>query len=78
MSGVNSVNIGNQVMTGGLNQVADRSSQISQQINETDGNDQVALIRLQNEIAKYTSSISLFSNLLKNLADTDKEVIRNS
>jgi hypothetical protein len=65
-------------MAGGLNGLGAMADTLAKKINSTDANDQIGYLKLQQEIASYTNTVSLMTNILKNLSDTDKEVIRNS
>ncbi|MDR3077298.1 MAG: hypothetical protein LBV15_00865 [Planctomycetota bacterium] len=72
------VNIRDQVMTKGFSGLSGMASDLTKAIETTDTNDQVAFLKLQQQMASYTNTISLMSNMLKGLSDTDKEVIRNT
>ncbi|MDR0362001.1 MAG: EscF/YscF/HrpA family type III secretion system needle major subunit [Planctomycetota bacterium] len=61
----------------GYARLDDMGADLTRKINGA-GSDmtQVDLIKLQQQISAYTNTISMMSNILKNLGDTDKEVIR--
>ena len=52
--------------------------EIASSIENTDAMNQVDLIALQQKTAAYSNTIAMMSTMLKHLADTDKEVIRNT
>ena len=65
-----------RVMGGGLDGLAKMGTTLAKSIETTDAMNQVDMLKLQQQMATYTNTISMMSNLLKNLNDTDKEVIR--
>ena len=73
-----SVNIRDVVMTQGFTSIEKTEQEIAKSLNETDGMNQLDLIKLQQQTTQYANTISMMSTILKNLGDTDKEVIRNS
>ena len=69
-------NIRGNVMGGGLNSLEKMGKALAAGIETTDAMNQVDMIKLQQQMASYNNTVSMMSNLLKNLNDTDKEVIR--
>ncbi|MDR1519820.1 MAG: EscF/YscF/HrpA family type III secretion system needle major subunit [Planctomycetota bacterium] len=73
-----SVNLSSLVKTGFSDKIQNMGTQVAQKINDVDPTNQVDLIKLQQEMAMYTNTLSMMSNITKNLADADKEIIRNT
>ena len=69
-------NIRAKVMGSGLENIDKIGSKIASSIESTDNMNQVDILKLQQQITSYSNTISMMSNMLKSLADTDKEVIR--
>lgn len=69
-------NIKSKIMGGGLDNIDKMGAKLAKSIETVDSNNQVDMIKLQQQIASYSNTISMMSNMLKNLSDTDKEVIR--
>ncbi len=72
------INIRTEIMNTGLDQISSLEQDIANAINTIDASNQVDLIKLQQMTAEYNNVISLMSGILKDLSDTDKEVIRNT
>lgn len=71
-------NIRTNVMGKGLDGIAKTGEIIASEIEQTDGMNQIDMLKLQQKMSNYTNTIALMTNMLKGLADTDKEVIRNT
>ena len=65
-----------RVMGGGLDNLSKMGTALAKGIETTDAMNQVDMLKLQQQMATYNNTVSMMSNLLKNLNDTDKEVIR--
>ena len=74
---MSSTNIRDQVMSVGLSSIAQTEQEIATALNTTDAMNQQDLIKLQQMTTEYANTISMMTTILKNLGDTDKEVIRN-
>ncbi|MDR3211637.1 MAG: hypothetical protein LBU79_06960 [Planctomycetota bacterium] len=72
------LNIRNSVLNKGLNSIDDTQSNIAKALEGKETLTQTEYIHLQQDVQAYTNMISLMSNILKGLSDTDKEVIRNT
>ena len=72
------INIRDQVVNKGFSGIDGMQKDIASAIEKTDGADQVGLMKLQQQIASYTNTISLMSSILNTMAETDKEIIRNT
>ncbi len=72
------LNIREQIMSKGMDQIGSLAQDIAQAINEADAANQLDLIELQQMTAEYANVISLMSNILKDLSDSDNEIIRNT
>jgi hypothetical protein len=75
---MSSVNIRDRLMNSGLSGLDTMATQLAAEIDSTDTNNQTEYLKLQQKIASYTNTVSLMTNILKNLSDTDKAVINNS
>ena len=74
MSGLN---IRDQVQSKGYSSIDQMEKNIVNQLNTTDEMNQLDLLNLQVQTTQYSNTISMMTNILKGLGDTDKEVIRN-
>ena len=71
------LNIRDQVQSRGFASISATEQNITNALNETDGMNQLDLIKLQQQTTQYANTISMMTTILKNLGDSDKEVIRN-
>lgn len=69
-------NIKSRVMGAGLHGLEQMGTELAGSIESTDGMNQLDMIKLQQQVSTYSNTVSMMSNLLKNMSDTDKEVIR--
>lgn len=72
------ISIRDQIMGKGFDQISSLENDIAKAINNADEMNQLDLIEIQQMTAQYTATISLMSNILKDLSDSDSEVIRNT
>ena len=70
--------ISDQIQNKGFSGISQMEQEIASSIENTDAMNQVDLIALQQKTAAYSNTIAMMSTMLKHLADTDKEVIRNT
>lgn len=70
------VDIRSRMLGTGMGNIEQMGEKLAKNIESTDSMNQVDLIKLQQEMASYTNTISMMSTMLKSLSDTDKEVIR--
>ena len=71
------VNIRDQVMSQGLGSIGTIEKKIADAMKTTGEMSQLDLIKLQQQTTQYSNTITMMTNILKNLGDSDKEVIRN-
>jgi len=71
------LNIRDQVQSSGYSLIDRTEQNITKALNETDAMNQLDLIKLQQQTTQYANTISMMTTILKNLGDSDKEVIRN-
>ena len=72
------VNIRDVVQSQGFASIGKTEQNIAKALNESDGMNQLDMLKLQQQTTQYANTISMMSTILKSLGDTDKEVIRNS
>jgi len=71
------INIRDQVQASGFSLIDQTAQNIASSLNKTGEMSQMDLIKLQQQTTQYANTISMMTTILKNLGDTDKEVIRN-
>jgi len=71
------ITIRDQVQSSGYSLIGRTEQNITNALNETDAMNQLDLIKLQQQTTQYANTISMMTTILKNLGDSDKEVIRN-
>ena len=71
------ITIRDQVQQSGYSLIDQTERNITKALNETDGMNQLDLIKLQQQTTQYANTVSMMTTILKNLGDSDKEVIRN-
>lgn len=74
---MNDFNIRAQVQNHGFSNISGLEKEIAKDIESGNELNQLDMIRLQQKTSSYTNMISLMSTMLKTMADTDKEIIRN-
>jgi len=74
---MNQFNIRDQVQSSGYASISRTEQTIATQLNSTEEMNQLDLIKLQQQTTQYANTISMMTTILKNLGDSDKEVIRN-
>lgn len=68
-----------KVMDAGMSSIMNLEAQIAAKLNDSSGEmSQVELIELQQMMSNYTNTISMMTNILKDLSDADAEIIRNT
>ena len=73
-----SASIRDQITSKGFSGIDGMATDIAKSIETVDASNQVEFLKLQQKTESYNNTISLMTNILKGLADTDKEVIRNT
>lgn len=79
MSGINS-SIRQSIESAGYSKIAASEKSIANTLNELDPEtelSQTELLKLQQKISSQTNTLGMMTAILKTLADSDKEVIRN-
>lgn len=75
MSGMN---IRDQIKTQGFSFLETNEKNIADIMNNSTENlSQVDLLKMQQQTNQYANTITMLTTILKNLTDSDKEVIRN-
>lgn len=74
---MNQFNIRDQVQSSGFSSISRTEQNISTSLSQTEEMNQLDLIKLQQQTTQYANTISMMTTILKNLGDSDKEIIRN-